>query len=248
MLKQLFIIGICIFTFSLSQAQRNFWSSVEYEDVNVNQDDIINYDMTVKQASYFQMDKSSISSLLHTAPNRNNTSSSNVILQIPNHKGDFEAYEMFKVQTLSPQLAQDYPKIKSYVGKRSDSPDGSILRITITPQGFYAMILKPDVGQLFINPYDKNGQYYMSFLKSQATDLNHPNCEFDGTNGLVGEVSTQAETQTFIVDDSTLRTYDLALACTGEYSQFHINQAGLGSAPQAQQIAAVLAAMTVTIR
>ncbi len=247
MLKQISLIAICVFTFSLSNAQRNFWSNVEYEDINVNQDDVVDYDITVKQASYFQLDKSSISSQLSAAPLRSNASSSNVTLQIPSHNGGFEAYEMFKVQTLSPQLAQNYPKIKSYVGQRYDVRDGSIIRITITPQGFYAMVLKPNIGQFFINPYDKNGQYYMSFQKSQAQDLNQPLCELSEPVGLMSETPSNPQTQTFIVDDNTLRTYDLALACTGEYAQFHIGQAGLSGAPQNQQIAAVLAAFVVSV-
>ena len=247
MLKKLLLIVICVFAFSLSNAQRSFWSSVEYDNLKVNESDIIKYDMTVKKATYYQLNKSSLSAQLNSAPDRNDTSTSNIIIKLPNSKGELESYEMFKVQTLSPQLAQNYPNIKSYIGKRSDSRDGSILKITITPQGFYAMVSKPDVGQLFINPYDKDGQYYMTFLKSAAIEKNHPTCEFNASNGLLDNAPLDLETETFDVDDSTLRTYDLALACTGEYAQFHINQAGLGSAPAAQQIAAVLAAMTVTI-
>ena len=249
MFKKLLFAGVCILTLSFSNAQTNLWSSIEYEDLRVSEDDITNFDMTVKNANYYQLDISSLASQLNPAPFKSDATTSNVVIEIPNHKGENESYEIFKVKTLSPQLAQNYPSIKSYMGKSSDSRDASILKITITPQGFYAMLFKPDVGQLFINPYDKNGDYYMTFLKSHAQDLNHPNCKFDGSLGLTSEAPIEPEdlTQALDVDDSTLRTYDVALACTGEYAEFHINQAGLESAPQNQQITAVLAAMTVTI-
>ncbi len=247
MLKQILITAICVLTFSLSNAQRSYWNSVNEASINVTEDEVINYDITVKKAKYFQLDKTVIESFLSSAPNRNNADNSDIFLNIPNHKGEEELYEMFKVQTLSPQLAINYPQINSYVGKSANPRDASILRVTVTPQGFYAMILKPNLGQVFINPYDKNGQYYMSYLKSYVIDQTHPNCEFTGDNSILGSPSNESQIEEFVVDDSTLRTYDLALASTGEYSQFHINQAGLGSAPQAQQTAAVLAAMTVTI-
>ena len=247
MLKQLSIIIICILSFNFSNAQKNYWSSVEYDNIRINPSEIINYDMMINHASYFQLDKVSLSTLISSAPDRNNTTNSEVYIEIPNQNGNLETYNIFKVQTLSPQLVQNYQQIQSYVGQRTDTRDGSILRLTLTPQGFYAMVLKPDVGQLFINPYDKNGQYYVSFLKNQVTDLNAFYCEFEGNDDLMGENPILPETDSFVVDDSTLRTYGLAMACTGEYAQYHINQANLGSASQAQQTSAVLAAMTVTV-
>ncbi|NBC58901.1 MAG: T9SS type A sorting domain-containing protein [Bacteroidetes bacterium] len=247
MSKQLLIIAICVFTFSLSNAQRNYWNAVDIESENILSDQIINYNIDIKKADYFKLDKAGVSFQLSSAPNRSDANTSNVVLEIPSYSGEMESFEMFKVQTLSSSLAANYPEIQSFVGKSTNSRDASVLKVTITPQGFYAMVLEPDVGQYFINPYDKDGQYYMSFLKSFVTDNTHPNCEFINDNSTSEIPVESAQNQEFIVDDSTLRTYDLALACTGEYAQFHISQAGLGGAPQPQQIAAVLAAMTVTM-
>ncbi|QTY27534.1 reprolysin-like metallopeptidase [Flavobacterium sp. CS20] len=245
--RKLLVTVLCLFAFNQINAQRSFWTPISQKEINLSQDEIINYDITVKQPSFFQLDRTSLSSQLNLAPNRNDTSASDIVIQIPNLKGDLESYEMFKVQTLSPQLAISYPKINSFVGKRSDQRDGSIIRITITPQGFYAMVMKPNVGQFFINPYDKDANYYISFLKSQAQDLTYPICELTESVGLTDENPSEAQNQTLVVDDSTLRTYQLALACSGEYAQFHVNQAGLGTAPQSQQITAVLVAMVVSV-
>jgi hypothetical protein len=246
MTRQLLFLTLCIFTYSLSNAQRNFWNNIGKESINVSADDIIEYDMEVKAATYYQLDKDGISAYLNSAPNRNTSSNSNVVLELPNQNGGIDIYEMFKVNTLSPQLAQNYSEIKSYVGRSTNPRDASLLRITITPQGFYAMVLKPNVGQFFINPYDKNAENYIGFLKSNATDITPMICEFTGNDSsLIGDVNEQNLSS--VVDDGTLRQYDLALACTGEYAQFHINEAGLGTAPQSQQITAVLAAMVVSV-
>jgi len=247
MFKKLLFILICIFSFSSSNAQRNHWNSVEFESINISQDDVIDYDIDVKKANYFQLDNGSLNSQLSSAPYRAASSSSDVIISIPNHEGVMEFYEVFRVRTLSPQLATNHPEIQSFVGKSVNPRDASILRITITPQGFYAMILKPNSGQHFINPYDKNGQYYMSFLKSSAIDKNKPNCLFTNDDVLGKPAGEDSFIETLNVDDSNLRTYRLAMACTGEYAQFHINQAGLGGGTTNQQITAVLSAMTVTV-
>ena len=246
MIKNFLILMVCIFSLSNSNAQKKYFSAIDHDNLRVNNENVINYDITVKKPSFYHLDLVSLIAHLNEAPKRNDTSSSNIFLEIPAHK-KLETYEIFKVQTLAPQLAQDYSMIQSYVGKRIDIKDGSILRITITPQGFYAMILKPDVGQIFINPYDKSAQYYMSYKKSQAADFNPIFCEFENSKGFVGQDPLDIENDSFTVDDAILRTYDLALACTGEYAQFHINQAGLSGAPANQQVAAVLAAFTVTI-
>lgn len=251
MIKYLLSILLIVLMMSNSSAQRTFWNSIDEKDLKVNQDDIIEYDMILKQANYFSFNKTGLLSHLSTAPYREETSNSDIEVSLPNQDGSFEIYEMFKVKTLAPELAQNYPEIQSFVGRRANKRDASVLRLTITPQGIYAMIKKPDVGQVFINPYDKNGDYYVSFLKSDAQDITTLACDVNSPDGLVAEFDGDSESdytyQTFTVDDNTLRTYDLALAGTGEYSQYHINQAGLGSGTATQQVAAVLAAMVVTV-
>jgi len=251
MIKYLLSLFLIIFMISNANAQITFWNTVAEKDLKVNQDDIIEYDMILKQANYFSFNKNALMSHLDSAPYREDSSASHVELALPNQDGSIEIYDIFKTKTLAPELAQNYPKIQSYIGKRSDNGKVNILRLTITPQGIYAMIKKPDVGQFFINPYDKNADYYVSFLKKNAVDITDFSCDVNPSDGFdedhSDEVYTDSDYETFEVDDSTLRTYDLALACTGDYAQFHINEAGLSGGTTAEQTAAVLAAMVVTI-
>lgn len=251
MFKHLLSIVFLLLFIQFSHSQKNYWKISDYNELKSSDVEIFNDKLIVKKAAYYQLNITDLSSHLNSAPVRAESENSNVELILPNQKGEFEVYEIFKVNTLAPQLAQNYPEIQSYVGRRLDKNDASVLRITITPQGFYAMIKKPNEGQLFINKYDRNGDYYMSFLRSNARHATNFQCEVNSVDSLLADFNEDFSTdfmyESFNVDDGNLRVYDLALACTGEYAQFHINQAGLGDATTEEQVGAVLGAMTVTI-
>jgi len=246
MQKKLLVFVLLLLMSAMVYAQDNYWKPVNYADIRLNSTDKIENNFSLKGESYFHLNKEGISTHLSGAPLRSNNTTSTITLEVPILNGRNMPFEMYKTNTMSPQLAANYPKINSYVGKSLTPGDGSILRITITPQGFYGMVLKPGSGQLFINPIDKNGQYYTVFNKANATNLMQQVCEVVGNDSLAEQIGDN-EYQTFDVDDSTLRTYRLALACTGEYAQFHINDAGVGGGTTAQQKAAVLAAMVVSV-
>lgn len=242
--RQLFFISICFFLVNSLFAQQNFWFPVDFQDINMKKS--IDNHFIISHKHYFSLDKSSLFTQLELAPNRHERVKSDLILNIPNHKGGFEPYQIFKTQTLSSQLAQKYPSINSYVGKSLDN-GSNIIRLTTTPQGVYIMILSPNNGQFFINPVDDKGQYYMSFLKSDAYGLNQTDCKFEGQTYSPVNYSIPNNDQSLGIDEGFLRIYDFALACTGEYAQFQIEQAGLSDASQTDKIAAILAAMTVTL-
>lgn len=245
MFKKFFVFSICFFVFNLTNAQDKVWSSVNITNFIPKFNSIKKNNYSVKHARYFKLNKSLLLSKLSIAAKRKDKIKSNSILEIPNPNGGFESYELFEVQTLSPKLALKYPHIKSYVGKSKDADDASVLRMTITSNGVFAMILKPDIGQVFINPYIEKENIYTFFLKSDVPQKNDYRCEVDKFISQKNPININK--QKSLVDDSQLRVYDMALACTGEYAEFQINQAGLSTAPEAQQIATVLSAMTVTM-
>jgi subtilisin-like proprotein convertase family protein len=251
MFKPIISILFLLSVVQLSYSQKNYWVATDYNELKSRDLDVVNDNLFINNALYFRLNLADLNSHLSLAPDRQEYNNSEIDLILPNHNGGFEVYEVFKVNTLSSQIAHDYPGIQSYVGRKADKADASILRVTITPQGFYAMIRKPDGSQLFINKYDTNGEYYISFKKDNVRQFNSFVCGINSTDGILGEFTeddfTNLNNEALSVNDGTLRTYSLALACTGEYAQFHINQAGLSDAPIVEQIGAVLGAMVVTI-
>jgi len=213
---------------------------------DIPQDDLIDYKTQVSNFNIYQLDEVVFINELQNAPLRSESTSSDVIIDLPYGKNKFEVFEMFKVQTLSPQLASSYPSIQSYVGQgRGQNPDR--VRITITPMGVYAKIYS-NKGSVYINPMTKNGTYYKVFNIENAI-FPEMQCDFEEQveNQVQSNSSAMDSAANLIVDDSTLRTFRLAVATTAEYSQFHINQAGLNNGTDAQKKAAVLAAIVVSV-
>ncbi len=223
-------------------SQNNFW---QIKDINsISDEEIINYETSVSSFSVFELDKTSLRNTLENVPLRFKQSSSNVLIQIPYSENNFGVFEMFEVQTLAPALAAKYPNIKSYLGKHRGA-NSDRLRLTITPHGVYVKIFTND-GSIFINPMTKSGTFYKLFHSKDAT-FSQYDCNFEAmleNEALSSPSQTVAE---MVVDDSTFRTYRLAGAANGEYSTFHINQAGVSNGTDAQKKAAILAAMTVSL-
>lgn len=247
-LRLFILLSFNILIFS-GYSQKNYWNTIQESQIKPNDSELIDHDFTLKTKKFFQLDRQSLEETLAGSPMRS-ANSSEVVIEVPNHLGDFEQFEIYKTNTMAPELANRFESIKSYIGKSVDRKSGSILRLTVAPQGIYIMILNPSLGQIFINPYDKNANYYFSFTKSSALDLTENACLFSSENSQGSEeilLDKSLKSTNLSIDDSTLRTYDLALAVTGEYSQFQISQAGLDGGTNNQKVAAVLGAMVVSI-
>ncbi len=238
-----YFIGIfTLFITSSLLSQNNFWTEKNIN--NISEDEIINYDTQVSQFNTYELDETSLISALQDAPRRFQNTTSSVLINIPYSQNTFGVFEIYEVQTLAPVLASNYPNIKSYVGKhRGQNSDR--LRITLTPHGLYFKIFS-DQGSIYINPMTKNLPYYKVFRSEDAV---FPELICDFESNLENEVASSPSMDAVenVVDDSTFRIYRLAGAANGEYSTFHVNQAGVTNGTTTQQKSAVLAAMTVSL-
>jgi subtilisin-like proprotein convertase family protein len=236
----LWIALLCI-TFQ-GFSQNNFW--VKQSKNNVNQEDLVHYETQVSRFDVYQLDVSNLVNTLNNAPLRFEQNLSNVTITFPYSNGKYGQFEMFEVQTLHPELAANYPGIKSYVGKSREG-NADRLRLTVTPHGIYGKIFSPQ-GSVYINPYTYNGSYFKVFYMADAS-FPPLVCHFEEQlEEQANEISSFNDTQT-MVDDSTFRTYSFAGSATGEYSTYHVNQAGVSGGTDAQKKAAVLAAMTASL-
>ena len=125
-------------------------------------------------------------------------------------------------------LAVKYPNLKTYIAQGIDVPSATA-RISYTPTGFRAMILSGK-GSIMIDPYAKGDtDNYISYAKADVNRENLFVCEFDDQLSFVGdsykEMLDFGQTGESVISGSTLRTYRLALAATGEYTNV-FRQAG----------------------
>lgn len=123
---------------------------------------------------------------------------------------------------MAPELAKRYPEITTY--RVFDANDNSIQgRIDWTPQGFHAMVRTPN-GTVFIDPYTpRDTNHYISYYKHDLKPrADRPfTCHVEG-DPIGHAVEAWPESDHGKAASGTeLRTYRLAMAATGEYTDFH---------------------------
>ena len=223
-------------TFALSplcKAQSGFWSEVQ----------ISRSDAPTIEVSEFEpwaLDVENLEAYLAKAPAGKafDAKASTFILDLPMPDGRLERFSVVNSPVMAPGLARRFPEIQVFAGQGIDSPEATV-RFDLTPQGFHGMIL--GAGEtVYIDPYHRGErELVIAYTRSafyRSTGKKAEGCqalEHDGYKPLMEEASPQngkKEVKTMgrmpvatnRADNGTqLRTYRLALACTGEYAQFH---------------------------
>ena len=225
--------------FGFSVAAQNPWLKLNQR--GTDEENLLNKSLILENNALFSLDKSFLSLHISSAPLRNTSIKSNTEVYFPVSGSVFKLFKLYETQTLSKGLRDKFPSIKSYVGETADKKYK--IRVTLSPQGFFGMISHGEE-VIYINPNTKSGNIYTVFRKKSivATSTSLDCLVEEGMANKSTQPVTQAD-----VDDATLRNYELAVATTGEYAQFHINQMNLNSASTFQKITGVLAAITTTI-
>jgi hypothetical protein len=141
-----------------------------------------------------------------------------VYITLPFSDGTTKEYLVYENETMSEELAAEFPDIRSYDAVPLDH-SGDVVKLDFTVQGFHAMIMRPGRPAVFIDPFAHLGDqhYYIVYGRDQfATDKSF-NCR---TETPITEL-TEAEMMVKSYGDCTKRTYRLALSATGEYTAFH---------------------------
>ncbi len=196
--------------------------------------------------STFRVNKSALNGLLETAPREFSVAAQTqeVILTIPMPDGTFSRFRIQNSPIMEPELAAKYPEINSYLGQGIDNPN-AMARFDMSPVGFRAIVLSTD-GTTLIEPYAKGDTTnYISFNKKDVERKSSFQCEVGG-NPLLDDKALDFfdfGTPSKVINGTTLRTYRLAMAATGEYTAY-FRQTG---DTDAQAVARALAAINTTM-
>ncbi len=192
-----------------------------------------------KKYSIYNLDLESFKNELTTQSKGGNRT-----VNLPSYNGNIEKYTILESSNFTEPLHPKYGFIKSYSIKGiNDKTETG--KISIGTDGVHITIFSGNHPTFYVDPYTKDNKTYISYNRSDIENQNQQNhCLFD-ENKVKQEIRTKNAKRT--ADDGQLRTYRLALACTGEYAQFHINQQGVSTGTDVQQRAAVLSAMNTTM-
>lgn len=186
-------------------------------------DDVMNMPSWIRPLRYqaLEGDMQAIRNLMAQAP-LEFTNNPPLLLALPDPDGQIQTFEVFESPIMEAPLAAAYPDIKTYVGQGVSDP-GSTLRADVTMHGFHAQV-RSTAGMWYIDPFSRgNTQYYSSYYKRDLYTRPDWSCEVEDLpvpGNPSDDDSTPPSGPQTISNGTTLRTYRLACAATGEYTAF----------------------------
>ena len=182
--------------------------------------EIINNDkLDLPQKNIFKLDFESLKKALKTSPKRDNiTKHSNAIITLPSVDGQVEKFEVYENSILAPELAAKFPEIKSYVAVGLENSSVRAY-LSSSPLGFKGMIVYPNKETVFIEPISNDGLDYTVYKTSDRKQA-FSKFECDEVKDFTNQISDGSTILMRGADDSKLRTFRLAVSCTGEYATY----------------------------
>lgn len=221
-----FFLCACLFT----ARSQNAWTDLDASSFTAR----VKQDPLPTQFRGLLLDQTILNNALHNAPLEKITAvrQSQLIIPLPMPDGSTMHFRVVESPIMEQGLADKYPDIKTYAGQSVEDPSVTA-RFDLTVWGFHAIIVRSG-GFVFIEPYVRgNTQHYISYYQK---DLPMP----------VGKKFCAMETEladkldetviTEVASGAQLRTYRLACAATGEYTDLN-----------GGTVASALAAMTTTV-
>lgn len=213
MKKQLFLIGMlgasCI---SFAQTDR-LWSAATPK----NPSEIFENKSSLTHPKTFHLDINGLRNSLLKAPKQQSPEQPGVLISFPDAEGKMESFKVRENSNFDPQLAAKYPDIRSYTGESTKDP-GVTIYFSISPLGLSSMEIYNDRSALFIEPYTKDLSTYVVYKRAEKNDqLNAFECGvIDTAQKSISKANDMTARPN--ADDGKLRTFRLALSCTGEYT------------------------------
>ena len=215
--KSFSLAALCILIYPVEvKAQSiSIWKEV---NASIVRDDAGRYSTPVSFRAE-ELDITAMRQLLSSAPQENLTHAtrSDVVISIPMPDGSKSDFRIWETAVMAPGLQAHYPNIRTYIAE-GVTDQRSVARFDVTNFGFHAMILSPH-GDVFIDPVsNRDDRNYISYYKRDLLRKHDFVCgvndEFSGYEKFFRDPSGTAHRSS----GDELRTYRLALACTGEYA------------------------------
>ncbi len=231
--RLVFIVAICLFLAASStigfanrvRAQTinadNLWS-----DVGQNQIAPQGARSIIPQRyRTLHLNTNALQQLLQGAPLENSVAARNaqVLLNLPLPNGGFGRFRIVDSPIMAPELAAQFPEIKTYAGQGVDDPTATV-RLDWTPAGFHALILSAS-DTVYIDPQSPGDTaHYISYFKRDylpPAGKVFREAPRSGTNVLSAQEITALRARTGQrASGAQLRTYRLAVAADGEYTAY----------------------------
>lgn len=203
------VLPILLFCFSFLNysafGQSQLWSERSPGEIS----SITEPDIQAKTARYYEVEFQTILEALTSAEGENLT------IELPMPNGKWVEFDLKANTAMQPGLQSKYPLIRAFDGVGRDE-FRTKAKIDVSPSGLRAAILHPE-GSVFLDPVSVGqNELYMVYLKSEFMSDKQFECLVEEVSEPEGSPKSGSE-----YASCELNVYRLAMAATGEYTQFH---------------------------
>ena len=239
-MKQFYLLNVLVLMlFTASINAQDVWQKVDGESYYTSKKKIRSFKNFPNKYKLFSLNTNTLQAILNS-----NLKSANMQIKLPNELGNLESFIITESSNFSQKLSAKFPNIKSYTAIGVDNPT-SYAKISMGTDGFHAIIFTAESKTIYIDPYTVNNN---DFIVYKTSDLNKEDKAFKCDVAASSKNQYSPNLKSNIVNDGNLRTFRLALICSGEYAQFHLsNQNVPATATEQEKKAAVLSAMNTSI-
>jgi len=167
----------------------------------------------------------------------------NTTISLPTRNG-IESFTFKEASSFSKELSKKFPSIKSYVATGIKNTSLTA-RFSIGNDGFHLVIFEAGKSTIYIDPYTKDKRTYVFYDRNNLSKSDNDfRCELETSieKNKIENISARN------ANDGVLRTFRLAIVCSGEYAQFHLNDQNVPpTATDQDKKAAVLSAMNTSM-
>ena len=194
------------FAFTFNLFSQDYWSVAGENEITASK----------PNTNYLRLDRNAFDSQIKNASPTVQGRQSTVL--IPNEKGVLERFSLEPVSVLSAELSKRFPKIKTFIGWSESRPNVK-MRMSSTPMGVSVWLRLPDGDDFFIQPVNNNKQFHYAYLKDKSGNTIPFECKTE-----IHETHKNEHTETSVASrqqaSAFLKTYRLAVASTGEYTNY----------------------------
>jgi subtilisin-like proprotein convertase family protein len=211
----LLLVSVFFVTTGYSQSDK-FWAPVKNTETIIPSKNVERLSFP-QEYKLFQLNLDFLRQTLNSSPQRLGSVTTGTIISIPNANGKMERFEMFEASNFEPGLQAQFPDIRSYVGVGIDDKLAQI-RISAAPNGIQTMVFRTDKRNEFMEPFSQDGKTYAVYNSSRTKGKLPFTCSTDDVQ-MVEQNSGKAMDAR--ANNGQLKTFRLAMSCTGEYTTYH---------------------------
>ncbi|MCE3282650.1 MAG: hypothetical protein K0Q66_1387, partial [Chitinophagaceae bacterium] len=197
-------------------AQTNLWEAVPESSFVRNESEKKLISPVAFRA--LKLDTVGLLALLETAPKEFTLAANTpLVIALPMPDGTTARFAVVNSPMMEPGLQAQFPYIKTFSGRGIDDATAT-LKMDWTSYGLHVQVLSSVSDAVYIDPYVQGEKtQYMSYYKKNLPYRQH--VEVGVLEEQIANLSGLASrTQAGVCLGSNLRTYRLAVACTGEYA------------------------------